>query len=109
MVVEVEDRGFGRRSELVETTAFYCCAEALQNATKHAGPGASAVVRLGHGDGWVHFSVRDDGAGFDPDTVVRGQGLDNLRGRVAAAGGSLVIDSTPGAGTCVAGRLPADA
>jgi signal transduction histidine kinase len=109
MAVEVEDRGFGRRSELVETTAFYCCAEALQNATKHAGPGASATVQLSQSGPWVHFSVEDDGAGFDPGSVTRGQGLDNMSDRVAAAGGSLAIDSTPGAGTSVVGRLPADA
>lgn len=29
MPVTVEDRGFGRRSEKVETTVFFCCAEAL--------------------------------------------------------------------------------
>jgi signal transduction histidine kinase len=105
----VEDRGFGRRSELVETTAFLCCAEALQNATKHAGPSASASVRLSHSDAWVHFNVEDDGVGFDPHAVARGRGLDNMTERVAAAGGSLAIDSAPGRGTRVSGRLPADA
>ena len=75
MPVTVEDRGFGRRSELVETTVFFCCAEALQNATKHAGASASASVLLSHSDGWVLFSVEDNGAGFDPHTVARGHGL----------------------------------
>ena len=75
MPVTIEDRGFGRRSELVETTVFFCCAEALQNATKHAGASTSASVLLSHSDGWVRFSVEDDGAGFDPHTVARGHGL----------------------------------
>jgi signal transduction histidine kinase len=107
--VSAEDQGFGRRSELIESTVFFCCAEALQNATKHAGPDASVVVRLGGGDGWVRFSVEDDGAGFDVPTVRRGLGLDNMRDRVVAAGGTLAIESAPSRGTRVRGRLPDDA
>jgi signal transduction histidine kinase len=109
MAVVVEDLGFGRRSELVETTVYFCCAEALQNATKHAGRGASVNVRLGVSNGWVDFVVEDDGVGFAPVTVARGQGLDNMTDRVSAVGGSLELDSAFGQGTRVAGRLPADA
>jgi signal transduction histidine kinase len=108
MPVAVEDRDFGRRSELGESTVFFCCAEALQNATKHAGPGRSVTVRLSHSDGWLQFSVQDGGVGFDPGQVARGRGLDNMTDRLAAVGGSLVIDSTAGQGTRVSGRLPAD-
>jgi signal transduction histidine kinase len=107
--VFAEDHGFGRRSELIESTVFFCCAEALQNATKHAGPDASVVVRLAGGDGWVRFSVEDDGAGFDVPTVRRGLGLDNMRDRVVAAGGRLAIESAPSRGTRVRGHLPDDA
>lgn len=104
ILVAVEDHGFGRRSELVESTVFFCCAEALQNATKHAGESASDTVRLTDGDGWVQFSVEDDGIGFDLDHVSPGRGLDNMTDRISAVGGSLAIDSAPGAGT----RVPAD-
>jgi len=106
--VAVEDCGFGRQSEPVESTVFYCCAEALQNATKHAGPSAPVTVRLSNGDGWVQFSVEDQGIGFDPHTVARGRGLVNMTERVSALGGSLVVDSAAGTGTRVRGRLPAD-
>jgi signal transduction histidine kinase len=106
--VLVEDSGFGRRSELVETTVFLCCSEALQNAAKHAGRSASARVRLSHSDAWVEFRVEDDGDGFDPHTVTRGRGLDNMRDRVAALGGSVTLASVVGQGTRVSGRLPAD-
>src|SRR4051794_8001639 len=108
MPVTIEDHGFGRRSEPVETTVFFCCAEALQNATKHAGANVSASVLLSDDGGWVSFSVEDDGAGFDPQTVVRGQGLRNLNERVASAGGSLTLDTAQGRGTRISGRLPAD-
>jgi len=104
--VAIEDRGFGRRSELVETTVFFCCAEALHNATKHAGASTSASVLLSHSDGWVRFSVEDDGAGFAPETVARGHGLKNMDDRVAAAGGSVTLDSALGRGARCCGRLP---
>lgn len=58
MPVAVEDHEFGRRSELVETTVFFSCAEALQNATKHAAAGTSAGVILSHGEGWVRSASR---------------------------------------------------
>jgi signal transduction histidine kinase len=109
MPVTVEDRGFGRRSDLVETTVYFCCAEALQNATKHAGPNASASVRLSHSDGRVQFAVEDDGIGFDPNTVARGRGLINMTERVAAVGGVLALDSGAGHGTRISARLPDDA
>jgi signal transduction histidine kinase len=108
MPVAIEDRGFGRRSELVESTVFFCCAEALQNVTKHAGAGTSVTVCLSHSDGWVQFSVEDDGVGFAPHTVTRGRGLDNMTDRTSALGGTLALDSAAGKGTRVSGRLPAD-
>ena len=66
MPVAVEDRGFGRQSESVETTVFFCCAEALQNATKHAGASASAHVLLTRSGEWLLFSVEDKGPDLTP-------------------------------------------
>jgi signal transduction histidine kinase len=56
----------------------------------------------------VVFSVTDDGPGFDPATGSRetgGSGLQNMRDRLAALGGSCQVDSSPGRGTTVAGRI----
>jgi signal transduction histidine kinase len=74
---------------------------------KHAGPGASAIVRLGEDDGRVHFTVTDDGSGFDPAATRRGAGLTNLADRVAAHEGTIEIDSGPGRGTRISGCAPA--
>ena len=51
----------------VESTAYFCCAEALQNVAKHAGAGARATVRLRAGPGGqgIVFEVVDDGCGMD--------------------------------------------
>jgi signal transduction histidine kinase len=106
MPVWVIDEGLGRRSASIESTLYFCCLEAVQNAAKHAGPGASASVRLGACDVGVWFAVEDDGVGFDP-AAAPGVGLTGLRERIAAMGGTLDIDSEPGGGTRVAGHFPA--
>jgi signal transduction histidine kinase len=50
------------------------------------------------------LSVRDDGAGgADP---ARGSGLVGLRDRIEAIGGTIAIESPPGAGTAVFASLP---
>jgi len=106
MPISIGDEWRGRHAEAVETTVYFCCLESLQNAAKHAGEGASATVRLFEDDDHVSFSVEDDGAGFDPGTVERGNGLTNLADRVSAVGGALTIDSANGQGTRVSASIP---
>jgi signal transduction histidine kinase len=89
--------------EAVATTAYYVAAEALTNALKHADP-RSVIIDIADGDGCLTVSVSDDGRGGA--VVAKGQGLAGLGDRVAAAGGVLTVDSTPGAGTRVEARLP---
>ena len=52
-------------------------------------------------DGSLRLEVRDDGAGFDPAAVAEGSGFTNMRDRLAAVGGELVIISSRGHGTRV--------
>jgi signal transduction histidine kinase len=105
--VDVVDGLQRRHDDDLELAVYFSCLEALQNAAKHAGAGATATIRLGESDGWVSFTVEDDGVGFDPRSVARGAGLDNIADRVSAAGGSLQIESARHRGTRVTGRLPA--
>ena len=51
------------------------------------------------------FTVTDDGPGFDPAATAAGSGLRNMSDRLAALGGSCQIDTRPGRGTTVAGRV----
>jgi signal transduction histidine kinase len=104
--VSIYDDGFGRPPEAVETTIYFCCLESLQNAAKHAGPDALVSIHLERSDGGVRFSIEDDGPGFDPASVTRGSGLENLAGRVAALGGQLQIEAGEGRGTRVVGVVP---
>ena len=104
--VTIADRGLGRHPTAVERAVYFCCLEALQNAAAHAGPGAAATVTLARDGRELCFTVADDGAGFDLARVEPGAGLANMRERVEVLGGALVIDTAPGRGTRVCGRVP---
>jgi signal transduction histidine kinase len=51
-------------------------------------------------------AVEDGGPGFDPGRGPPGSGLVGMADRVAALGGALAVESAPGRGTTVAGRVP---
>jgi signal transduction histidine kinase len=102
---KVTARDFGRLDPALEAALYFCCLEAMQNAAKH---GARTIkVQLERKDERLDLNVTDDGPGFDPATAKRGSGLQNMVDRIAAVGGSLTIRSTPGAGTTIAGTVPA--
>lgn len=89
----------------MEIAVYFTCLAALDNAAKHAGP-AQVDVSLSDSGSALHFAVRDSGAGFDPDQQPHGTGIANMRDRIAAVGGTLTVDSTPGHGTRVQGSVP---
>jgi signal transduction histidine kinase len=104
--VPVSVRADGRRYPLeVESAVYYCCLEALQNAAKHSG--ASGVeIDLTTEDDRLRFTVRDNGRGFDQGDGHRdGNGLTNMRDRIAAVGGALAVESSPGHGTRIRGEI----
>ncbi|WP_329791571.1 ATP-binding protein [Lentzea sp. DG1S-22] len=87
----------------VESTVYFVCMEAVNNAHKHA-PGASISVSLiDNGDG-LRFEVRDDGPGFAEAGA--DAGLHHLGTRMAEIGGTVEIVSAPGSGTAVIGHAP---
>jgi signal transduction histidine kinase len=106
VAVRVVDRGVGRTSDPIEAAVYFCACEAIQNAAKHAGPGASVTVTLGRHQSTLEFAVVDDGNGFVIDGAARGIGLTGMRDRVEAVGGCFRIDSTQGKGTCVHVTIP---
>jgi PAS domain S-box-containing protein len=95
----------GRYPPEVEGAVYFCCREALQNAAKHAEGAQSVVIKLWEAEA-VHFEVRDDGAGLPHGHGSEGAGITNMRDRIGAMGGTLAIESHPGAGTRVMGSVP---
>jgi signal transduction histidine kinase len=94
-----------RYASEIETTVYFSCSEALQNAAKHA-TGATAVTISVWEDQRLYFEVRDDGAGFDVATTPLGKGLTNLTDRMSAVGGTISVQSAPGQGTVLGGSIP---
>lgn len=102
--------GIGRFSPEIEAAVYFCCLEAMQNAGKHAGGGATMTVRVWEEAGALLFEVADDGAGFDPSQrSTPGAGFVNMGDRVGAIGGTFGVQSAPGRGTRVSGRIPVPA
>ena len=95
-------------SQVVETQLYGIGREALANVLKHA-HATAASVRVEAQAGQVLVEVRDNGHGFDPRTAHPGHfGLDSMRSRATEIGGRLTIASTPGIGTVVRVRVPAE-
>jgi signal transduction histidine kinase len=102
---EVTAEGVGRYPPEIESAVYYCCLEAIQNATKHGGRGVRVSVALAEEDGQLAFRVVDDGPGFVLGDV-RGLGLQNMEDRLGALGGRVTITTAPGGGTTVSGSVP---
>jgi signal transduction histidine kinase len=103
--VHVRSDGVGRHPSDVEAAVYFCCLEAVQNATKHA-VASRVLVRLCMDADALMLEVTDDGAGFDPGLVAAGAGLANMRDRIDSVGGELTIGTTADGGTTVAARVP---
>jgi signal transduction histidine kinase len=104
--VTVEHEDVGRYAPELESTVYFCCLEALQNVAKYA-HASTVVVRIAQRNGDLTFAITDDGVGFDPGAAAYGTGLQGMADRLDAVSGRLEVRSSPGAGTTVAGELPA--
>jgi hypothetical protein len=96
------DRRLDRATEALAAAAR----EALRNAARHAAGSPIFVFCQAGADGAEVF-VRDEGPGFDLATVpTERRGVrDSIVGRMAAVGGSAVVESRPGEGTEIALRI----
>ena len=92
----------------VEACVYFCCAQAVQNVIRHA-ENAPSTVELALDGGILTFSVRDDGPGFENGSRPDGMGMRIMQDRIDALEGVLTVESAPGRGTLVVGRVPAAA
>jgi two-component system NarL family sensor kinase len=98
--------------EEVKTALFRVSQEALSNVAKHAGASRVELILTFAAEG-VALDISDDGRGFEVDAIQldphRGIGLRNMRERLASIGGTFEVHATPGAGTLLLAKVPAEA
>ena len=104
--IDIDDRTMTTLDESTEVALYFVCAEAIQNATKHAGADARITVVLVDDDRDLVVTVADDGPGFVPDDHAQSRGLLNMADRVGALGGELTVESESGRGATVTARIP---
>lgn len=91
------------------TAVFRIVQESLTNVSRHAGASRVAVTLVST-DRALDLRVSDDGQGFDLESEHSGYsyGLLGMSERARLIGGTLQVDSAPGAGTMVSINLPLD-
>ena len=104
--VQVIDDGIARSSAAIEAAIYFCAREAIQNATKHAGQGARASVKLRRRRGMIELTISDDGEGMSAEHASNGIGIVGMRDRIEAVGGQFEIVSHRRRGTCIHATIP---
>ena len=81
--------------------------EAMNNVLKHS-RATQVILETSYNDGVFELSIRDNGKGFVVDAPEHAErnGLGNMRSRIAEAGGTLTIRSTPDRGAEVHLSVP---
>ena len=92
--------GASERLSLAQTVQLTQIARsALANSLRHAQAGRVKIA-LRHSPQAVLLEIADDGIGFDPALAVNeGIGLRTMQARATEAGGTLTVETRPGAGT----------
>jgi hypothetical protein len=96
----------GDVSEALAVTIYRLVQEGLTNIVRHANA-RHAWIGLSREGGVLRLSIRDDGHGNLARASDHGYGLSGMRERLAAFGGTLVVDAKPGVGTEIRAVVPA--
>jgi len=98
-------------SAAADLTAFRIIQESLTNVARHAGPAATATVRLTYREDWLLIEVLDNGRaatkGASPGGS--GNGIAGMRERAVILGGRLEAGPRRGGGFAVTAYLPTGA
>lgn len=78
--------------------------EALHNISKYS-QAAQVDVRIVQAGKYIEMNIHDNGIGFDPSTVKKGNGLGNMLERAVQSGGECRVESAVGKGTTITVRI----
>ncbi len=74
--------------------------EAINNAVKYSN-GSNIFFSMLKKDDIVALEIKDDGKGFNRNSIVKGNGLINMEARAAELNAALDVQSETGMGTCI--------
>lgn len=87
--------------EQVQLMLYRIIQEQLNNILKHA-EADQVKIHLEQKNKTVHLSITDNGKGFDPDSVISGMGLMNIRSRLEQVRGTMLLHAAPDNGCTLA-------
>ncbi len=92
----------------VKEAIYRIAQEALHNTVRHARANNVTIKMVCEGGRILKLEVSDDGVGFETGGEFPGHlGLRSMRERAQRLGGTLTLESSPGAGTAVRVLIPA--
>jgi PAS domain S-box-containing protein len=111
VALDLGDQGLTRYDSRVEVALYRIMQEAMANVGKFS-EATVVTVRLRRSGDALHFTISDNGRGFNRARVRsledpgRGLGLLSMEERAANVGGTCVIESAPSEGTTVLVEIP---
>ncbi|ANE52818.1 PAS domain S-box protein [Flavisolibacter tropicus] len=90
----------------IQLAIYRILQEQFSNILKHANA-TDVTISLSHKKDNYVFSIQDNGKGFDTSLKKSGIGLENIKRRVQAFNGSLVVNSALGKGCTLIAEIPA--
>lgn len=79
---------------------YLFCKEAINNAVKYS-QGSLLELSIKEVGNTLHFTVSDNGKGFDATMVRKGNGLENMQKRADEIGAKLILESKPNEGATI--------
>lgn len=91
---------------LIDVVLYRICQEGLCNAVRHAGATQIDIIFSCQAQ-QLKLQINDDGHGFEPTAAQHSNGgINGMRKRLAAVGGTLSIESRPGQGSRLLAIIP---
>jgi two-component system sensor histidine kinase UhpB len=92
-------------SDQIKLCFYRIIQEQVSNILKYA-KASNVIIRIETGEDSFSLRIEDDGCGFDPESQPKGIGLKNIASRCQLLGGTMELETAPGAGCCILVKVP---